>query len=184
MSEKIDEKLYATIFTDALKEVNNEKEVEKLDTIKRIFKKNVPLMRRSYVAALMASKILEGRGERKSSRSEKEGNSVKRRVLSQEAVKSNVNAQNSVSLFFGVGKSRKLNRNELYELLKNEAGVERENVGNVRIFFGYSFVDVLKTDAPKIIEKLNGFSYKEKPMTVSYAKGKKDNAGDENKILI
>lgn len=183
MSGKIDENLYAGIFKNVLKEVNNEKEVEKLDEIKRIFKKNVPLMRRSYVAAFLAIKLLENGGIKFINKNEKMP--AKKRIAQKVSPKSAINEENSVSLFFGIGKSKKITRNDLYELLKRETNVERENVGNVRIFFGYSFVDVLKSDAPKIIEKLNGFNYKEKPITVSYAKGKKnEEMSDEKKILI
>jgi hypothetical protein len=85
--------------------------------------------------------------------------------------------EDSKRLFFSVGRSRRVFPREILGLINNKTAIPREDIGSIRILDNYSFVQVRETVAEKIIEALNGLVFRGRPLTVNYAKSRKD---DEN----
>jgi hypothetical protein len=85
--------------------------------------------------------------------------------------------EDSKRLFFSVGRSRRVFPREILGLINSKTAIPREDIGSIRILDNYSFVQVRDTVAEKIIEALNGLNFRGRPLTVNYAKSRRD---DEN----
>jgi len=73
-----------------------------------------------------------------------------------------------------VGRSRRVFPREILWIIITKAATPREDIGDIRIFDNYSFVQVRDSAAEKIIETLNGIKFRGRPLTVNYAKSSKD----------
>jgi hypothetical protein len=76
----------------------------------------------------------------------------------------------STRLFFSVGRSRRVFPREILGIISAKTTTPREDIGDIRIFDNYSFVQVRDSAAGKIIEALNGMKFRGRPLTVNYAK--------------
>jgi hypothetical protein len=82
--------------------------------------------------------------------------------------------EDSVRLFFSVGRSRKVFPREILGLIISKVQTAKEDIGVIRILDNYSFVQVRKTAADDIINTLNGMVFRGRPLLVNYARAKKD----------
>jgi len=82
--------------------------------------------------------------------------------------------EESRRLFFSVGRSRRVFPREILGLINSKTAIPKEDIGAIRILDNYSFVQVRDTVAEQIIEALNGMSFRGRPLTVNYAKSRKD----------
>jgi RNA recognition motif-containing protein len=73
-----------------------------------------------------------------------------------------------------VGRSRRVFPREILGLINSKTAIPRDDIGSIRILDNYSFVQVRDTVAEKIIEALNGLNFRGRPLTVNYAKSRKD----------
>ena len=141
---------------------------EYYEELKKVFKKNVPLTRRSYVAAflLQASKgaiyrFNPNRATRENFRERREENRRNRyeeRKERQENTESEpkersprveIAPENAATVFVSIGRNRHVFARDLLGLFINEAGIERERIGNIKVLANYSFVELFKEDADK-----------------------------------
>lgn len=167
---------------------------EYYEELKKVFKKNVPLTRRSYVAAflLQASKgaiyrFTPNRATRENFRERREENRRNRyeeRKERQENTESEpkersprveIAPENAATVFVSIGRNRHVFARDLLGLFINEAGIERERIGNIKVLANYSFVELFKEDADKAISALNDFDWRGRKLSVSYSE-KKDAA--------
>ena len=167
---------------------------EYYEELKKVFKKNVPLTRRSYVAAflLQASKgaiyrFNPNRATRENFRERREENRRNRyeeRKERQENTESEpkersprveIAPENAATVFVSIGRNRHVFARDLLGLFINEAGIERERIGNIKVLANYSFVELFKEDADKAISALNDFDWRGRKLSVSYSE-KKDAA--------
>jgi RNA recognition motif-containing protein len=88
----------------------------------------------------------------------------------------------SKRLFFSVGRSRRVYPREILGLINAKTAIAREDIGAIRILDNYSFVQVRDTVAEKIIEALNGVTFRGRTLAVNYAKFRKEeeNGGGGN----
>jgi hypothetical protein len=149
-----------------------------LEEYHRLFKKEVSLFHRSKVAAYLLMLCDQGKIPRPSPRdsnSRKTGNDREN-----ESPRYPLAEEESMRLFFSVGRSRRVFPREILGLINTKTAIPREDIGSIRILDNYSFVQVRSTVAEKIIESLNGVSFRGRPLTVNYAKSRKDEEnGDE-----
>lgn len=141
-----------------VKELEKDRNPEELNEIKRIIKKEVPFYRRGYFAAYLLRTLLA------------EGDSRPKRAPRKAAPVSQIPEENAATLFFGIGKNRRTYAKDIVRLLKQEANLENEQIGQIKTLDNYSFVSVHKDKADIAIEKLNGFEYKGRALVVNYAK--------------
>jgi hypothetical protein len=173
------EKTKQTI-TVILDKIRTEVDPLLLEEYHLLFKKEVSLFHRSKVAAYLLMLCDQGKIPRpvsssRDSNPRKTGNDreneVQRYPLAEEE---------SMRLFFSVGRSRRVFPREILGLINTKTAIPREDIGSIRILDNYSFVQVRNTVAEKIIESLNGVSFRGRPLTVNYAKSRKDEeTGDE-----
>lgn len=83
------------------------------------------------------------------------------------------------SIFISVGKNRRVYPRDLVGILVNVANLDRDRIGDIKIFANFSFIKLYKEDAEIAIEKLNGYAYKGTSLSVSFSRKKgNDEEGD------
>ena len=85
-------------------------------------------------------------------------------------------AEDSKWLFFSVGKSRHISPRDILSLIHANTELSKEDLGAIRIFDSYSFVQVRETYAQTLIESLTGRVFRGRPLIVNHAKSRKDEA--------
>jgi hypothetical protein len=153
-----------------LDKVKTEADPWMLGEYHRLIKKEVSLFHRSKVAAYLLMLCDQG----KTLRSAKNTS----RAPEEDVPRSPPLAEDeSKWLFFSVGRSRHIFPGKILGLINEEAAIPREDIGAIRILDNYSFVQVRNTVAETVIETLNGIMFRGKPLTVNYAKSRKDEEG-------
>ncbi|MDR0908522.1 MAG: DbpA RNA binding domain-containing protein [Spirochaetaceae bacterium] len=161
MEKTFDADQTAELVKDILTKVYNEADLELLGKYLKTFKKEVPFSKRSYFAAWM---LME------------KGGALPRR---QPAKPNNIPEDEATRLFFGAGRVRKVFPKEILAIILNRTTVSREDIGFIKIFDNYSFVEVRKTVADEIVTKLNGTPYRGRPITVNYARSRSSAPSEE-----
>lgn len=169
----VNEEQITQFLREAVETVKTAEDPAVLNAYRKIFRKQVPFTLRSYIAAYLI-KECEGGSRSKSytrrpnfrytdrSRGQfQDRPAIERPVL---------DPSESVSIFMSVGRTRRVFPRDLITLLIQNADISRERIGDIRILDNYSFVQVMRDDADKIIEKLNNFSYRGRALSVSYSR--------------
>lgn len=151
---------------DVIQRIRLEEDPQDMIAWKKAFKKSVPLMMRGYVSGLLMKEMIEGsRGRRRPARKER-GSRTSNKT-------EHPDRPDDITLFVGVGKNRKVFPRDIIGLFISAAGLEREDIGNIRILDSYSFVGIQKDKAPQVIEKLNGTPYRGRDLKIDFSKDKK-----------
>ena len=77
-------------------------------------------------------------------------------------------------LFVNIGRNRKVFARDLTELFTSTLQLTPAEIGEVRVFDKYSFVDIASARAADAIARLSGVELKGRPITVNYAKKKEE----------
>lgn len=175
---------------------------EYYEELRKVFKKNVPLTRRSWVAAFLIknaagaiSHFNPNHGKREDFRSRRENRDETRRnryETSSDSAKETDNTEKherapraaipeelAATVFVGVGKNRRVFPRDIVGMFTNVAGIEREKIGDIRVLANYSFVTLYKEDAEKVINALNEYEYRGRKLSVSYSRQKDEAAEAE-----
>ncbi|MBQ9205366.1 MAG: DbpA RNA binding domain-containing protein [Treponema sp.] len=165
---------------------------DELEALKKVFKKNVPLTMRSYVAAYLLKNSSGAifrfnkfggeredfhanreerfnRFERTENQSE-EGASAEVRENRERFTRVQIPEENAEVVFVSIGRNRRVFPRDLVGLFISVAGIEKERIGDIRVLANYSFVQLFKEDAEKAISALNGHVYRGRALSVSYSK--------------
>jgi len=155
-----------------LEKVNNDADPELLSEYRKLFKKDVSLFRRSWVAAWLF--MYYDKKEFPNIKTLTEKKPVKKESTEPAPVEaeSNLSEEESKNLFFSIGKNRHLFPRDVIMFICSKTPVPREDIGSIRILDNYSFVQVRDTRADEIIETLNGLKFRGRTLTVNYAKPK------------
>ena len=187
---------------DAVKSVesSSDSDIEVLKKIKKLFKKNVPFSRRSYVAALLIKNATTGfrsnrfnrenKTERYSSKREEryarnETRTTERKPAeehTERAPRVTIDPSATGTIFIGVGRSRGVFPRDLVGLLVSVAGFDRSRIGEIRVLSNYSFIQLFAEDCDKAIAALNGYDYRGRKLSVSYSRKKEE--GEENQAAV
>jgi len=172
----------------------NEIDLRLLEEYSFLFKKEVPLLKRSKAAAYMLMLCDQGKNIRHPIREnfhnapkpyrnrnetvdEKRGNTGD---IPQTERHYPLAEEDSKRLFFSVGRSRRVFPREILGLINTKTSISREDIGAIKILDNYSFVQVRDTVAGKIIETLNGQNFRGRPLTVNYAKSREEQEEEES----
>jgi len=158
-----------------LDKIRTEADPRLLGEYQSLIKKEVSLFHRSKVAAYLLMLCEQGKNlrfvqEKHAPRTPRDSKSfreedVQRYPLAEEESK---------RLFFSAGRSRRVYPREILGLINTKTAIPKEDIGAIRILENYSFVQVRDTVAETIIAALNGISFRGRPLTVNYAKSRKD----------
>ena len=196
---EIKEEQMTEFLSGMLSKVEHEADPDELARLKKIFKKCIPLGRRSYVAAYITKLLLSGesskprflrkqrteehfnRNERaEKPRSEERRNEGEKTERTERPPRIVIDESLASTIFIGIGRNRHVFPRDLVGLIANVAGIERERIGTIKVLANYSFIQLFKEDAEKAIAALNGYDYRGRKLSVSYSKQRSDEATEEN----
>lgn len=189
---EIDMNEFAAFLSDAVTKVKTEEDVDVLNKLKKVFKKNVPFSLRTYVAAYFAKEMMSGRGRfhsRRANRFEDRSRYEERHSFEKSAdyqpeervhhERVQIPEEEAATIFISIGRNRRVYPRDLIGLFINAGGLARERIGDIRVLASYSFVQLYKEDADKVIETLNGYDYRGRKLSVSYSQKKDEDEAEE-----
>ncbi|MDR2211600.1 MAG: DbpA RNA binding domain-containing protein [Spirochaetaceae bacterium] len=155
-----------------------------LNRYRSIFRQEVSFFNRSYLAAYLLLLAEEGPDAQFRSASPGGGPRGKNdyspeRHTRKAAGKNNeaprhLGEEESVRLFVGIGRSRKVFPREILALIAAKTQIPREDIGTIRILDNYSFIQVRTTQAEAVIRALNGQLFRGRTLTVNYARSRRE----------
>ncbi|MCR4789736.1 MAG: DbpA RNA binding domain-containing protein [Treponemataceae bacterium] len=192
----VDADQLAALFRDAVQKVQMDEDPLELNEYRKIFKKNVPLHLRSYVAGYIATKLCNpskgnfSQNNWKKNKSEKnsrhERNSYSHDSQKETSVSEDVQEPkaktprveipeaDAATIFVGIGRNRHVYPKDLVGMITQVCSIARDRIGSIKVLDNYSFVDLYKTDADNVIQILNGYEYRGRKLNVSYSKKRDD----------
>jgi hypothetical protein len=182
---QIDSDIVKKRIADILTKIQTEANPQELNEYRSVFKKEVSFFSRSYVAAYLLMQLDRGKAGRsfKAASAGGDGSRGGRfRKFSRSSEESPrgepknypLAEEDSVRLFVGVGRSRKVFPREILGLINTKTAISKDDIGAIRILDNYSFVQVRNTVADTIIDALNGKPFRGKILSVNYARNRKD----------
>lgn len=203
-ADMLSEDNLAEIIQRILEEVRIEADPEELTRMRSIFRKNVPFNMRSYVAAYLLMQKTQGsnrgldrnRFEQKRSKDAKAKKDLEPRNLKKgpEKIQGDAESENhvkkehkpreklfplaedieAVTIFFGAGKKRRVRQDLILEILQGQGQLAKDDIGTVRIFDNYSFIQMKAEKAPSLIEKLQDLEIRGRRVQVTLARKKSE----------
>ncbi len=141
---------------------NNPKEIEEM---RKVIKKNVPLlMRGNLLAYLYITRHETSTDQGKSNRFHKLGTEERKAPAR--------SLENTVSFYINIGKSSKSSPKELAEFICEKANIANDAIVAIAYKQNYSFIHIKKEASEGIIEAINGQSYKGRKVKINYSKDK------------
>lgn len=198
---EIDMESVAAFLQDTVEKIRSEKNPEVLDELKKVFKKNVPLTLRSYVAAyLIKNEMRHFHGKYRSNKDFRENKKnyterparEKKPVISEENTETEerqprprvqIDPELAATIFISIGRNRRVFPRDLVGLLVGAAGLDRDRIGDIRVLANYSFVQLFAEDADKAIAALNEYNYRGRKLAVSYSRTKDDADESEDNAI-
>lgn len=143
---------------DIVRRIRSEVDPQELNKVRHIFKKNVPLFMRSYVAAYLL------------------------RYNSSKPPRRRPNA--SSTLFISIGKNRRVFPRDLVQMLITAGNLQKHEIGDIKILDNYSFVEVEEGKSAGVITLLDGTNFRGRRITVNFAKKRDDKLEDEESAKV
>ncbi len=193
---------FVELLQQAVEKVRTEEDPVELNQYRKLFKKNVPLTLRMYVAAYLAKNATEGgrlsgrnnkrdRNENRRSREPREEKSVHTDRMERAAQEPREPRQDrepaprvvipedqAATIFISIGRNRRVFPRDLIGLIVNHSNIDRARIGDIRVLDNYSFVQLYAEDCESIIESLNGASFRGRKLNVSYSRKKEGDSAD------
>ena len=185
----MNEDRFVELLRNAVEAVKSEEDPVELNQYRKLYKKNVPLALRMYVAAYLAKNAAgEDRGGRRNRRDDNRTRGRNQERTQREsraerepreprepaAPRVQIDEALATTIFISIGRNRKVFPRDLIGLIVQNANIERERIGDIRVLDNYSFVQLYTDDCPAVIAALNEFEYRGRKLTVSYSRKKTD----------
>jgi ATP-dependent RNA helicase DeaD len=138
-----------------IEKIKTEEDPNELNHYKKLVKSSVPIFLRSYFAGYLVKLFLGG----------SQPGSVKKTVIRE-------SGRSMTNLFLSVGKNRKVFPRDLSSLLASVPGIQKADLGDIRVLDNYSFAEVAEPVAQSVIDKLNGAEFRGRKLTVNFARKK------------
>ncbi|AFG38095.1 DbpA RNA binding domain-containing protein [Spirochaeta africana] len=195
-----DNELIIAKIEELLQQIQYQEDPAEMDTLRRLYKKHVPIFRRSYFSALLIRELARTQGVRFSSPSGKPAKASRsdaRRAAKAEAEQRKAevkrlakqassrsasrndepsttpgDGEDPNTIFISIGKNRRVFPRDLIGLFSSVDGVDPEKIGDIRILDNYSFVTVDPSIAPGLITALHNSDYRGRKLTVNFARKK------------
>ena len=180
----------SAVLQDAVKKVKTEEDPYELTELKKIFKKNVPLTLRTYVAAYFAKQLSSNyhtgtyqRRDRYSRRSRfdeipqnrmRDHTSETTVGTKPPVARAEIAEEYAATVFVSIGRNRHVYPRDLVALISQAGGVPRERIGEIRVLDNYSFIQLFAEDADGVISLLDGYEYRGRRLSVSYSRKKNE----------
>ncbi len=146
-----------------MKELNSCENPEKIEAVKKLIKKNVPLTRRGYFSAMLLLEVVSKK-ERKDIRKENAQSPIKKDVPKEKEIH-----EGSKTLYLNIGKMKHLYAKNLSLLLQKELGITRDDIYSLRVHDKYSFITMSEENCEKAICLLSGRDINGRTAELSYS---------------
>ncbi|GAB1482099.1 hypothetical protein MASR2M78_09140 [Treponema sp.] len=185
MPSRNDEEL-RSLFTELLSKIRTEEDPIELNAYRALVRKNVPFFMRSYFMAYLFMNFEKSSPKGRRGRIERSNKAPREEIRkrSQTAVEAEprktesprrvLPADEAATLFVSAGRNRRAYARELLSLLCTNDLVSKDDIGELRVLDNFSFVQVRRTVADEVISALNGREFRGRPLSVSYAKPRKE----------
>ncbi len=189
-----------------IRAIKEDEDLEKLTSLRAVIRKEVPLFMRTYLAAYLlksALPLLQGQGpapaapqkapearppraerprqgregERRQHQRPGRGREPARQEQRAQAPQRGPEGSAFTQLFVSIGRNRRVFPKDLGAFFTESLGLAAGEIGTVRVFDKYSFVEISPARAAAAIEKLSGAQFKGRPITVNFAKKKEEKTG-------
>lgn len=182
----MNEDRFVELLRNAVEAVKSEEDPVELNQYRKLYKKNVPLALRMYVAAYLAKNAAgDDKGGRRNRRDDNRsrGRNQERTQREPRAEREprepagprvQIDEALATTIFISIGRNRKVFPRDLIGLIVQNANIERDRIGDIRVLDNYSFVQLYTDDCPTVISALDGFEYRGRKLTVSYSRKKTD----------
>jgi hypothetical protein len=160
-------------------------DLQRISEYRSLFKKEVPLFRRSWVAGYLLllhdpdalSRALSRIEKKEKKRPRKSGGAGKSFAGGEGGSGQSwqpLAEEESTQLFISAGRNRRVSPRDILGLIIAKAPVSREDIGVIRILDNYSFIQVRDRVADRIIEALDGQPFRGRTLAVNYARTRKE----------
>lgn len=146
---------------EEMKLYNNPQELE---DIKKIIKKNVPMMMRGYLLAYLYV-TRSGNTAAKTAKPAK-AHSTEHKAAQKPAL------ENATSFYINIGKLSKGSAHEMVDFICEKTGLSSEDILQVAYKQNYSFVYIRSDKTEGVIEAVNGQTYKGRKVKMNFSKDK------------
>ncbi len=126
-----------------LTNIKEKADPDELNRLKKTIRKSVPLFLRSYFTAYLFKELMG-------------------KIRDKTGV--------FTTLFVSTGKNRRVYPKDLSDLFTQTLGISRGDIGEIKVFDSYSFVDISLDHASSAIAKLSGANFHGRRITVNTAK--------------
>jgi RNA recognition motif-containing protein len=175
MVSQIDDAKIEKDLVEFLEKIHTEADPELLNAYRSLIRRKVSWFKRSYLSAYLLM-LVEGQRPRMRGR---HGKSITRSENRDETRFPPLAEEDSTRLFINIGRNRKVFPRELLGLINSKTALPRGDIGIIRILDNYSFMQVRIDAADKIIEALNGLSFRGRILAVAYARPRKEGFAEE-----
>ena len=169
--------------------VREKEDPVELKEYRALFKKHVPFNLRGYVTAYLV-KELAGAGDRRDRGADARRREQRRRPRRDTEPNAEPRSQRDGEqrprprreaepatggrrrLFVSIGRNRRVQPDDLAELISSSVAVQRSDLGEIRVLDSYSFVEVPEAVAQDTISALSGTSFKGRRITVDFARAR------------
>jgi hypothetical protein len=181
---------FIALAQSALERIKSGEDLEDLERLKKVFKKTVPWGIRNYLGVYMTrlwlqkhGKELPSRGTTTAARSESTNHEAstlapvregEAGTLPRESRRANIPAEESATVYIGIGRTRRVSKGNIITLLAKVAELDRARIGEIRILDSYTFVQLYADDADDVIAKLDGYEFHGKGLSVGYSRKEQD----------
>lgn len=179
---QIDREKIKDFLDNAVKQIRTEEDPQELNEYRKIFRESVPFSLRSYFAAYMIKADAEGRWRSRFRAGARErasfSASSERKPRQAEAAQHKgprtpiptIPEDEASTVFLSVGRKRNVFPKDIIYMIMHNSGIERSHIGEIKILDNCSFVQVLASDAQKVIDALSGIEYRGKSISASFAR--------------
>ncbi len=153
------EDIIAGKIRDMVVELRSNSDPETLKLYHRLIKKNTSFFDRGHLLAFLMASSIEKKGNNRS-----HGRSQERREI--------IPRENMQTIFVGGGKKRGIFTGNIVKFFMEQGGIEKEEIGKIRVLPNYSFVEVPSDKADQLVEKLDNTKLNGRPVRVNIAQSK------------
>ena len=152
---------------EEMKLYNNPQELEEM---RKLMRKNVPLMMRGYLLAYLyvtknGNKTAKPAREQRADRPER-AERPERKQQPKPAL------ENAVSFYVNIGKASKGSAHEMVDFICEKTGLSSEDILSVAYKQNYSFVYIKSDKTEGVIDAVNGQTYKGRKVKMNFSKEK------------
>ncbi|MDL2228632.1 DbpA RNA binding domain-containing protein [Treponema sp. OttesenSCG-928-L16] len=183
MHSQIDKEKIRKRLSEIQKIIQTEADPELLNEYRALIRKEISFFNRSYLAAYLLMLSEQGgrdysQGTRKRRSDHPAHGNSGSASDAQEQNRYPLPEEEATRLFISVGRNRRVFPREILGLINSKTSVSKDDIGSIKIFDNYSFVQVRTAAAGEIIDALNGKQFRGRTLTVNYARNRKEEGNE------